>query len=76
MEYFEDFTYRGDHWAPGDYSEWKIEGGRFWFKHRNYDKFEVNGSGNNADYHRQQEKYLLKDLEDALTKILEDNLLK
>jgi hypothetical protein len=29
--FYNDFTYRCDYWAEGDYSRWKIEDNRFMF---------------------------------------------
>jgi hypothetical protein len=33
QHFYEDMTYRCSHWKPDDYSQWKIEDGRFWFNH-------------------------------------------
>ncbi len=65
MSVYEDGTYRCKDWEPGDYSEWKIDNGDFYFKHGYSDEFCIS-----------EQFTIAKQIKEAIDKTFEVNILE
>lgn len=71
--FYDDNTYRCDHWGRKDYSGWKLEDGRFWFNHHlgmgDYDNswLVANGEVNGDDVKEIRRLY-----DEAITRLMEE----